>query len=270
MSDESDTLRAQQLAFAHHVRDPGVHPPPPGIEDRRLRVYRELFIGSMRGLLEANFPVIHRTLPDADWQSLVQDFYTGHRCSTPLFTEVAREFVDWLASAERTPPWLPELAHHEWTELALQIAEIPPGGPCRSRYSGDLLAVDVSPDNPEAKSSPLKRLLQVSVLARVHAYAWPVHQIGPDFQPLTPPATPTLLLARRDDAGDVHFSELSPLVFRLLQMIQSSEPGNATAGGCMTALAAEAGETGNDAFHAAGMAMIQRLLDEGTLHTPLC
>jgi len=251
MSDESDTLRAQQLAFAHHVRDPGVHPPPPGIEDRRLRVYRELFIGSMRGLLEANFPVIHRTLPDADWQSLVQDFYTGHRCSTPLFTEVAREFVDWLASAERTPPWLPELAHHEWTELALQIAMSTPHTPCRSRYSGEFF-------------------IQVSELARVHAYAWPVHRIGPDFQPLTPPATPTLLLARRDDAGDVHFSELSPLVFRLLQMIQSSEPGNATAGGCMTALAAEAGETGNDAFHAAGMAMIQRLLDEGTLHTPLC
>ena len=46
-------LRRQQLAFAAHLRDPQAHPPPPGIEPRRLAVYRELFFNGIAGLLEA-------------------------------------------------------------------------------------------------------------------------------------------------------------------------------------------------------------------------
>ena len=45
-----------------------------------------------------------------------------------------------------------------------------------------------------------------SPLAWPLAYTWPVHRIGPDFQPDAPPSDPTLLLLRRDAAGDVHFS----------------------------------------------------------------
>ena len=46
-----ESLRAQQLAFARHVRDPDAHPAPAGVEDRRLRVYRELFQNNIATLL---------------------------------------------------------------------------------------------------------------------------------------------------------------------------------------------------------------------------
>lgn len=258
MPDTPDSLRAQQLAFAHHVRDPDAHAPPPGVEERRLRVYRNLFLNSIGGLLAGNFPVIRRALQDGAWQALVHAFYTGHRCTTPLFTEVAREFVDWLAARDPAitgdPPWLAELAHYEWIELVLQISEADRPGSRRRGASRDPIRGDVP--------------LQASPLARPLAYAWPVHRIGPDWQPAEAPAAPTLLLARRDAKGDVHFSELSPLVFRLLQLL--GDGGPQTARQVLDALAAEAGETGNAGFHAQGRAMLQRLLDEGTVIRALC
>lgn len=266
MPDASDVLRARQLAFAHHVRDPEANAPPPGIEERRLRVYRDLFLASIGGLLAGNFPVIRRTLPDDAWQALVRAFYAGHRCTTPLFTEVAREFVDWLATRDTVatgdPPWLLELAHYEWIELALQVSEAEVPGPCGSRQGGES-----GGDIRRHGGSHIK--LALSPIARPLAYTWPVHRIGPDWQPTEAPATPTLLLARRDADGDVHFSELSPLVFRLLQLLDAPT-GPRTAGDALAMLAGEAGATDDDGFRSQGVAMLQRLIDEGTVVRALC
>ena len=92
----AEALREQQYALARHVRDPGANPPPPGIEDRRLAIYRELFLNGIDSLLAGNFPVIRRTLGDEAWRALVRRFYSRHRCRTPLFTEIGREFVQYL------------------------------------------------------------------------------------------------------------------------------------------------------------------------------
>lgn len=259
MPEAGGPLRTQLLAFAHHVRDPAGNPPPPGVEDRRLRVYRDLFLGSIDGLLAGSFPVLRRTLGDGRWQALARGFYARHRCTTPLFTEVAGEFVDWLAARPPReagdPPWLAELAHYEWIELDLQLQ---PDPPCGSRSGGE----SVRP-HAGAHVSAGAGAVALSPLARPLAYAWPVHRIGPDWQPTACPPAPTLLLARRDAGGDVRFSELSPPVFRLLQLLDGDPPpGPAEA---LDALAAEAGMAGDETFRAQGEAMLQRLLEEGTL-----
>lgn len=245
-------LGAQQYALARHVRDPGAHAPPPGIEDRRLKVYRELFYNSIEGLLAGNFPVIRKTLADADWHALVRAFYADFRCRTPLFTEIGREFIRYLEEREGQagdPPWLLELAHYEWVELALQIAEdgLPAHDP-----NGDL--IDGTP--------------VLSPLAWALAYRWPVQRIGPGHQPSAPPDAPTLLMVRRDHAGDVHFSELSPLLYRLLELLgHEPAPSGRQA---LQALAAEAGATDLTHFTLEGAAMLQRLRDEGViLGTPV-
>src|SRR3546814_14577182 len=72
-------------------------------------------------------------------------------------------------------PWLRELAHYEWAELALQISEATREDIAHDAR-GDLLA-----------GCPLP-----SPLAWPLAYAWPVHRIGPDHQPPEQPAAPTL------------------------------------------------------------------------------
>lgn len=46
------TLHTQLQALAAHVRDPAHHAGPVGIEERRLRVYRELVFNNLQGLLD--------------------------------------------------------------------------------------------------------------------------------------------------------------------------------------------------------------------------
>ncbi|WP_202845682.1 DNA-binding domain-containing protein [Luteimonas saliphila] len=255
MAEAPATLRAQQFALSRHLRDPAAVPPPGGIETRRLGIYRELLYNNLQGLLAGNFPVIRRILDDAAWQALVRGFFALHRSHTPLFTEIGREFVRWLeARAEddpALPPWLPELAHYEWVELALQISDAQP-------------RLDPQPGGDPAPD-PVQALLDgvpvVSPLAWALAYRWPVHRIGPGNLPGVEPEAPTLLLVRRDDTGEVRFAQLSPLAFRLLELLAD---GTRTGRACLQALAHEAG-TDPDALLAEGGAMLARMRDEGTL-----
>ena len=240
-------LREQLDTLAAHVRDPEAHPGPPGIEPRRLKIYSDLVYNNLDGLLAGNFPVIRKTVGDADWSSLVRGFLARHRSHTPLFTELGREFIAFLESEAGTHParpWLPELAHYEWAELGLQLSEAvaPPHDP-----DGDLLG-----------GVPV-----LSPLAWPLAYRWPVHQIGPDFQPVEPPPEPTLVLLRREDDGRVHFSVLSPLLFRLLALVGADQSRNGRA--LLKQLAGEAGLDDFDAFLQQARPMLARLRSEGTL-----
>ena len=235
-----EALRRQQFALAAHIRDPEHAAPPPGLEDRRLQVYRELFYGSLEGLLAGNFPVIRKLLDGERWHALVRDFYRDHRCATPLFPELPREFLQYLQARDAgagDPPWLLELAHYEWVELALDLsdAEAAPHDP-----SGDLL-----------QGRPL-----LSPLAWPLAYAWPVHRISREHQPTEPPPQPTFLLVQRDARHRVHFSELTALSFRLLQRL-ADEPA-LTGREQLVALAAEAGAGDTTAFLAQGRAMLEQ------------
>lgn len=238
-------LHDQLHALAAHVRDPATHPGPPGIEDRRLAVYRELVANNLDGLLAGTFPVIRRTLGDVEWQALLRRFLAGHRSETPLFTRLGLEFIAFLEAADDAArPWLAELAHYEWAELGLQLddAALPAHDP-----DGDLLG-----------GVPL-----VSPLAWPLAYRWPVHRLGPDCQPTEPPAAPTLVLLRRDPGGRVHFSLLSPLLYRLLVLVAANEGRSGRA--LLRQLAEEAGHADFEAFLAEALPMLQRLRAEGVL-----
>ncbi|GAB2619706.1 HvfC family RiPP maturation protein [Novilysobacter erysipheiresistens] len=252
MSPESSDADARH-GLGDYIRDPDRAMAPAGIEERRLKIYRELFFNNIESMLAGNFPVIKRIFtgpPDPGrWSALVRDFYRDHPSRTPLFTELAREFLRYLETraadgatkVERNdPPWLPELAHYEWVELALQISE--------SRE--DDLAHD--PDGNLLDGCPV-----VSPLAWPLSYTWPVHRIGPDHQPDTPPAEPTCLLLQRDAAGKVNFQQLSALTFRLLQRLEQ-HPG-LSGRDQLQALAREAATEADNAFIAQGLAMLQQL-----------
>jgi len=232
--------------FAAHLRDPDRHAPPQDINERRMQVYRELYFNNIQSLLAGNFPVIRRTLGEDRWMALVRAFCREHCPQTPLFSEIAQEFIHFLdtAPSEADAPWLLELAHYEWIELALQISDAPL--PAHDP-DGDLLAgVPVC--------SPWYRAL---------AYQWPVHRIGPGYQPVESPPQPTLLLARRDGSSRIVFSELSPLLFLLLERLEA-EP---TCSGReqLLALAAGALLDADEGFMRDGAAMLQQLRECGCL-----
>jgi hypothetical protein len=236
-----DRLREQQLELTRHLRDPQHVAAPAGIEDRRLGIYRELLFNNIDSLLGGNFPVIRQLLGETRWQSLVRDFYRDHRSQTPLFPEIAREFLRYLDTRPQLePPFLGELAHYEWVELALQISE------ARSD--------DVAHD-PEGDL--LDGIPVLSPLAWPLAYSWPVHRLGPQFQPDAPPDTPTLLLLRREPDGNVRFSELSPLAFRLLMRL--GEQSRLAGRDHLQALAQEAGVPADAGFIAQGLQLLEQM-----------
>lgn len=243
--DAPERLREQQFALTRHLRDPRNAPAPEGIEDRRLAVYRELLYNNVESLLAGNFPVIRELLDDDAWHAIVRAFFRDHRSQTPLFPELGREFLRFLESRDPLdPPFLAELAHYEWVELALQISD------------ATLPVHDAEGDLLEGR--PL-----LSPLAWPLAYAWPVHRLGPAFRPDATPDTPTLLLVRRETDGRVRFSELSPLAFRLLQRIEEAPQLSGRAQ--LEALAREAGVADDAAFLAQGHALLQQMHATGVI-----
>ncbi len=246
-----EALRAQQDAFTAHIRDPARHPPPPGVDPRRMQVYRELFFNNVSRLLAGNFPVIRRIRGEA-WPALVRDFYRDHGCRTPLFPELPREFLRWLEDSGGREPWLPELAHYEWIELALQVSEARVDDVAHDPL--DATATDVA-------ASLLAGRPLLSPLAWPLAYAWPVHRIGPDCLPDALPPSPTLLLLHRGDDGRVRFLAPSPLAWRLLQRLDEAPELSGQAQ--LEALAAEAGAAADADFVKQGVAMLLRWHGEG-------
>lgn len=244
--DAPATLREQQFALTRHLRDPAAAPTPGGWEERRLQVYRDLLFNNISTLLAGNFPVI-RSLYGDDWPTLVRTFYRDHRSQTPLFPEIGREFLRFVeARPELGPPFLAELAHYEWVELALQISE------------ARIDSVAHVPDGELLDGVPV-----LSPLAWPLAYTWPVHRLGPEYRPDAPPPAPTLLLLRREPDGSVRFSELSPLAFRLVQRL--GESPTLTGRAQLVALAAEAGASDADAFIAQGQPLLAQLRASGVV-----
>lgn len=243
------TLHDQLAALPAHIRDAAA-PPPPGLDPRRLQVYRNLFFNSLHGLLSANFPVIRRLLGDTGFRTLVREFYRDFRCSTPLFPELAREFLQFLQqradAGHDDPPWLRELAHYEWAELALDFSEADPA------------QVPHDPDGDLIAGWPV-----VSPLCWALAYAWPVHRLAPGHVPGRPPETPTFLLVRRDATLAVRFDEINALTFRLLQAL--ADDTHASGDALLRALAAEAEAADSESFVAQGAAMLRHLRAEGVI-----
>jgi hypothetical protein len=244
VSDER-TLADLQRRFAAHLRDPASAPPPEGIEDRRLQVYRDLFINNVSGLLAGTFPVLHAILGPERWGRLARDFYREHRCHTPLFLEISREFLDYLAderpAAADDPPFLYELAHYEWVELALTVAE------------EDITAVPADPHGDLLRGVPV-----LSPLAWPLAYRYPVHRISQAWQPAEPPAEPSFYIARRDRDDRVGFLHVNAVTLRLVERLQQ-EPG-LTGLGQLEALTRQVPQLDHAGVIAGGTAALQELL----------
>lgn len=199
---------ARQLALARHLRDPQQCAAPADLEERRVAVYRELVINNVASLLAGNFPVIRKLLDGQEWHSLVRRFYAEHAAHTPLFYELGSEFVRFLGEHPehwRTRPFLHELAHYEWVELALELD------------ATDLGAQPADPSGNVIDGVPV-----ASPLAWVLGYRYPVHTIRPDHQPAEAPAEPTWLLVYRNRADKVQFQALRPLAARLLARLSES------------------------------------------------
>ncbi|MFW6348989.1 MAG: DNA-binding domain-containing protein [Thiohalospira sp.] len=243
-----EPLAGKLRAFANHIRDPADTPAPAGIPDRRMGVYRDLFFNNLRGMLADTYPACHAILGEERWTELVRLWFRDHRPTTPLFPELPRELMTWLERPDRPrpadePPFLAELAHYEWLEIAVahEAAEPAPA------VEGDLL-----------EGAPV-----LSPAARWARYAWPVPHLAPDYQPTEPPAEPTGVVVYRDRRDEVGFLGATPATLALLDGLAAA-PGT-TGRTLLGELAAAMGHADPAPLMAAGADILADLRDRGVI-----
>ncbi|MDP5031484.1 DUF2063 domain-containing protein [Paraglaciecola sp.] len=201
-------FKAIQQQFIAHLKDPDNVAFDYGIEDRRLKIYRELFFNNILGFLSSGFPVLASIYQEQEWLRLARQFFASHRCRSPYFTDISLEFVEYLSSEHQAtdydPPFLSELAHYEWLELSISI----------KKCSEPLVVWEPNKDD-------FPTLIQFSPLATLVSYHYPVHRISVDFQPHLA-EEPVYLVVYRNNKDDVNFSLINQVSAHLLNVIQQN------------------------------------------------
>jgi len=238
-------FNAKQREFAAHIRDPKRNPSPADVRPERMAMYRELFFNNIDSFLSANFPVLRTLLSEQQWFELVQDFFARHASQSPHFSEIPEEFLAYLEHERDSAadfPFILELAHYEWVEMALSIAK------------GTVASLQQPVDNLQ------HRHIALSPLAWPLAYRYPVQKISPDFLPDIAPEHATFLIVYRNPNDDVNFIEITPITYRLLQIIQEHEV--ILTGDCLAQVAEELQQPNSGMIIAAGLQILKELAEK--------
>lgn len=246
---DAGRLRDYQAAFAARIRDPRGRPCPRGVPARRMRVYEKLLFDNLNGFLLACFPVTRRLLGARVWRKAVRRFFAEHRCESPLFRDIPAAFLGWMREtapqAYPDRPWLYELMHYEWLELAVMTD-----------------GADVEAVADDGEDDLLSGVPVLNGTARLVSYRYPVHRIGPRFRPTEADGGSYCYLVYRDDRDEVRFIALNPVSARLLALIGEAGLGGREA---LLKVAAELGRPDAGAVIEAGTALLKELRRAGAL-----
>jgi uncharacterized protein len=198
-----------QNVFTQHMRNPEKNPAPQGVEDRRIKIYRELVYNNIEGFMASSFPVIRKITDNNSWHQMLRDYVSNHLSHTPLFPKMPQEFLHYLeherVGHSEDYPFLLELAHYEWIETSVSMD---------SR--------EISFDDIEQQGDLLEGIPVLSPLAMPLAYQWPVHRISPDFLPETLSKEATYIVIYRDRYDEVGFIELNPVSAKLIEELSNN------------------------------------------------
>lgn len=199
-----------QYDFAEHLRNPDNKSKPDDIEDRRMKIYRDLFYNNVENFCANSFPILRSLTDDTKWHNDVRQFFIHYRSESPYFKDISKAFLHYLTFDREVQnadyPFMLELAHWEWMEL--------------SAFSdtGDILKF------PHDRNGDLyEQKVVVSPLAWPLVYQFPVHRIGDAYTPSEAPEETTFLIISRNRNDEVDFFETNAITYRLLEIFQESE-----------------------------------------------
>ncbi|MEH6344182.1 MAG: putative DNA-binding domain-containing protein [Bermanella sp.] len=192
-----------QKSFSDAIRNPKNHPKLDGVEERRLKIYSELFFNNVEGFISGGFPVLKELFSEELWNCLVRDFFIKHSCSSPYFLQISEEFLAYLPNSTLNflPDFTYQLAHWEWMELHADVYNSK-----QENFGPNILDSDT-------------QILSLIESAWCQAYDFPVHTISTDNLP--EPQTSYLMVYRNHDL-DVGFNELNPLSALLFENLQNN------------------------------------------------
>jgi hypothetical protein len=197
------SFQVTQHDFIQHIKNPQANPFTGGIEDRRLKIYRELFFNNILGFLSSGFPVLESLYSEQQWKVLARKFFIEHECSSPYFIDISKEFVEYLSNeyelCESDPVFMGELAHYEWLELDVSVRK---SRQINTVWDGHSQIGQV----------------QMSDLASLVSYQYPVHQISADFRP-SQTSEVAYIVIYRDVKDEVNFTLINTITAHLLNTI---------------------------------------------------
>ena len=239
-----------QYAFAKYLRNPENNPRPDNIEARRMKIYSELFYNNVEGFMSNAYPVLRELTEDEKWHRMIRDYFEKHNASTPLFQEMPREFLKYLENEREAEqddyPFMLELAHYEWVELALSVTDI----------ENDYTHIDTEGDL-------LNGVPVLSKTAWPLNYNYPVHEISAECLPEQPGEQPTYLVVYRNAEDEVHFLDINPVTAQLLQLI--TEDSNLTCKQMLTNIARQLNHPNPDVVIQGGLQILHDLKTRGVI-----
>lgn len=251
--DNTPSFIRTQHQFTQYIRDPENSPKPTDIEERRMDLYRDFLFTNITGILGDAFPVLKKITTDDKWEALCRDFFAHHPCHSPYFSKVSEEFIQYLQTERLENPqatddfsFVLELAHYEWAELFVSIAE-------------DIIETDT------LISDPLNQVLTVASTAMPLAYQYPVHKISPDYLPTEPPEQPTYLVVYRNADNQVGFLETNSMTHALLQELAKNT--ELTSLQILTTLAKQMQHQNTDVVIQGGLSMLNDFISRGIIIT---
>lgn len=202
-----------QKEFVDYLRDPQQAKRPEYAAKARIQVYEKLLFNNVSGFVETAFPVLQSIIPDEKWQALMRRFFANHRCQSPFFIEISKQFLDYLIEHEldlqQEYPYLVSLAHYEWLELSVSV---------RAESQGELV------ESHHLDSCQLT----LSESSEPVSYAFPVHQItqenAHDTVVCTQLQTPVyLVLYRKKNQDSVNFLEVNAVTALVCSFLQGKQ-----------------------------------------------
>jgi len=199
-----------QYQFSENIRNPDDSLLLEGIETRRMKIYQDLFYNNIEGFVSNAFPVVRTLFDDSRWDKIIRDFMIKHRCHSPLFAEIPMEFLDYLSTHGQPLldefPFLLELAHYEWVEIAVV-------------YADEEAVVS------ESSIDWIQQKPVLSSICHVLAYEYPVHLISQDFIPDKTHKEASFLVVYRDGEDEIKFMSINAVSYRLLSLLDGTKTG---------------------------------------------
>lgn len=199
----------QQRLLSDYCRT-GDEPELQGVTSGRVEHYRRLVYNVVEDSIATAYPVTKSFLDGEEWDGIVHDFFSHHKCSSAQVWKMPHEFYGYITDIEHplltAYPFLADLLWFEWLEVELFLMEDIETAPYRN--SGDLLT-DSLVLNPEST---------------VISFSYPVHKTPPADIHDTDKGQYYVLMFRQPDTGSVQFFEMSLFFAWLLEQLE--EKGN--------------------------------------------
>ncbi|WP_051252773.1 DNA-binding domain-containing protein [Ferrimonas kyonanensis] len=201
-------FKALQQEFMAHIRDPQ-QPAPQRVPAPRMAVYRELMLNNVGSFIDSGFPVLKSLYSESDWQALRERFFAHHDSHSPLFVDIAAEFLVYLDGLKQLqpndPPYMRELAHYEYLELKLDVMP-------EAEHQQPLSVQDDLVTTP----------LLLNQVAEIGQYRYPVQHAAAHQRELEP--VETLLLVYRNPELEIAFMAVNAMTVALLAQLSVDKP----------------------------------------------